>query len=53
MLKLLIFSLFLVLAFQAKSGKKGLCIPPGTNFHCRDLSAFTDARYKNCFSFMK
>jgi len=45
MLKLLIFSLFVVLAFQAKSGKKGLCIPPGTNFHCRDLSAFTDASW--------
>jgi hypothetical protein len=26
---------------DAASGKKGLCIPPGTNFHCGDLEAFS------------
>ena len=30
---------------QGKSSKKGLCIPPGTNFHCGDLSAFDNVRY--------
>ena len=30
---------------QAKSTKKGLCIPPGTNFHCGDLAAFDNVRY--------
>ena len=26
---------------NAASGKKGLCIPPGKNFHCGDLEAFS------------
>ena len=30
---------------QGKSSKKGLCIPPGTNFHCGDLAAFDNVRY--------
>ena len=28
------------------SSKKGLCIPPGDNFHCGDLAAFTNVRYE-------
>ena len=30
---------------QGKSSKKGLCIPPGTNFHCGDLAAFDNVRF--------
>ena len=32
-------------SIQGKSSKKGLCIPPGTNFHCGDLAAFDNVRY--------
>ena len=28
-----------------KSSKKGLCIPPGENFHCGDLAAFKNVRW--------
>ena len=30
---------------QGKSSKKGLCIPPGTNFHCGDLAAFDNVSF--------
>ena len=29
---------------NGKSPKKGLCIPPGENFHCGDLAAFNNVR---------
>ena len=29
---------------KSKSAKKGVCIPPGTNFHCGDLAAFNNIR---------
>ena len=29
---------------ESKSAKKGVCIPPGTNFHCGDLAAFNNVR---------
>ena len=29
---------------QGRSSKKGLCIPPGENFHCGDLAAFKNVR---------
>jgi len=29
----------------SKSAKKGLCIPPGENFHCGDLSAFSNVSW--------
>ena len=35
----------LMLKIEAKSSKKGVCIPPGTNFHCGDLAKFHNARY--------
>ena len=35
----------LVGSIHGKSSKKGLCIPPGTNFHCGDLAAFDNVRY--------
>ena len=44
---LLFFSL-LVTTLQGKSSKKGLCIPPGDNFHCGDLAAFTNVRWVSC-----
>ena len=31
---------------QGKSVKKGLCIPPGENFHCGDLAAFGNVRWE-------
>ena len=34
----------LVSSLQGKSVKKGLCIPPGENFHCGDLAAFRNVR---------
>ena len=34
----------LVWCVQGKSAKKGLCIPPGKNFHCGDLAAFSNVR---------
>ena len=34
---------------EGKSKKKGLCIPPGTNFHCGDLAAFNNVRYIDIF----
>ena len=54
MLKLAFCIIFIALLdiSAAKSAKKGVCIPPGTNFHCGDLAAFTNARLvrksKNC-----
>jgi len=30
---------------EGKSKKKGLCIPPGTNFHCGDLAAFNNVSW--------
>ena len=46
MLKLAFCIIFIALLdiSAAKSAKKGVCIPPGTNFHCGDLAAFTNAR---------
>ena len=44
----LLFELILALSMlkiEAKSSKKGVCIPPGTNFHCRDLAQLHNARY--------
>ena len=28
-----------------KSAKKGVCIPPGENFHCGDLAGLDNVRY--------
>jgi len=39
----LFLQIFLLL--EGKSSKKGLCIPPGTNFHCGDLAAFKNASW--------
>ena len=40
------FLLFYFLStLQGKSSKKGLCIPPGENFHCGDLGAFKNVRW--------
>ena len=36
----------LVSGLQGKSVKKGLCIPPGENFHCGDLAAFSNVRWE-------
>ena len=44
----LLFELILalsILKIEAKSSKKGVCIPPGTKFHCGDLAQFHNARY--------
>ena len=30
---------------DAKSAKKGVCIPPGENFFCGDLAAFKNVRF--------
>ena len=35
----------LVTAVRTQSSKKGVCVPPGTNFHCGDLAPFTNVRY--------
>merc|ERR1712110_562824 len=32
-------------SIRGKSSKKGLCIPPGTNFHCGDLAAFDNVSW--------
>ena len=29
---------------EGGSTKKGVCIPPGTNFHCGDLAALSNIR---------
>ena len=34
----------LLTGVMAVSSKKGVCVPPGTNFHCGDLSPFTNVR---------
>ena len=34
----------LVTAVKTQSSKKGVCVPPGTNFHCGDLAPFTNVR---------
>ena len=40
-----IFVLVSLVSTVYGSAKKGLCIPPGTNFHCGDLAAFHNARW--------
>ena len=40
-------------SIRGKSSKKGLCIPPGTNFHCGDLAAFDNVRYLLVSGFMQ
>lgn len=40
-----VFIVLILGAVKAQSPKKGLCVPPGTNFHCGDLSPFTNVRY--------
>jgi len=30
---------------STRSSKKGLCVPPGTNFHCGDLAPFTNVSW--------
>ena len=42
---LLTVILSILTSLNGKSSKKGLCIPPGTNFHCGDLAAFDDVRW--------
>ena len=45
MLDACLLILFLsVISCEGGSSKKGVCIPPGTNFHCGDLSAFNNIR---------
>ena len=39
-----VFIAVLVHFCESKSAKKGVCIPPGTNFHCGDLAAFNNVR---------
>merc|ERR1712241_486130 len=42
---LLSLVLSLVTRLEGKSAKKGLCIPPGDNFHCGDLGAFNNVSW--------
>jgi len=42
------FIVFVLLLFpfsEAKSAKKGVCIPPGTSFQCGDLAAFSNVSW--------
>ena len=41
----LILASSLFILNDAKSAKKGVCIPPGENFFCGDLAAFKNVRY--------
>jgi len=44
-LKSILLLLSLVTILEGKSSKKGLCIPPGDNFHCGDLAAFNNVSW--------
>ena len=44
MLACLLIVFLSVITCGGGSSKKGVCIPPGTNFHCGDLAAFNNTR---------
>ena len=47
MLACLLIVFLSVITCEGGSSKKGVCIPPGTNFHCGDLAAFNNTRKVN------
>jgi len=44
-LKEIFVAVSLVSTVSGLSGKKGLCVPPGDNFHCGDIAAFNNVSW--------